>query len=380
MKLFGYITLSVAITLQLAAQSGSSNQNSQQASDRVSEQLKGLKFVHLIVWVSPFHIPEYAEIDQRIEKTVKEYLLKTGLLLGDEQGAVLSIEVDSYSIDDKALQDRLIVRVWTKLHEEATLKRAPSLGNPHGYDTWDYGWVELVRKEDLLKFVLGEVKDQIEEFCDDWQLARDWDRSSGSGSPQTDTGATDWDKIMNTAQTYFATPTSENAHEFYAALPTKKGDWGTLKGDRKKAESFIWDNLDVLDKKVLKPYRNAVKIAVGLFPISDGIYGEWLNNMLGDLIRVDPKMFLEETGGRLAELRKRGSWNDGYILCNGTILDGESTASNETKLKELKLRIVALKTVKDESLAGLRDECIKIIERRISTFRIGATPSALPAN
>ena len=184
-----------------------------------------------------------------------------------------------------------------------------------------------------------------------------------SGSTQTNTEVTDWDEILNAAQTYFTSPTSKNAHKFYAVLPTKTRNWEeTFKGDFEKARSLIWDNLDVLNKQVLKADRNAVKIAIWLFNIMDGIYSEWLVSMLGDLIRVDPKMFLEEIEVKFASL------NSGYILCNGDILDGESTASNDAKRKELELRITALETVKDVNLAGFRDECIAIIRKHINEY------------
>jgi hypothetical protein len=84
--------------------------------------------------------------------------------------------------------------------------------------------------------------------------------------------------------------------------------------------------------------------------------------MLGDLIRVDPKMFLEEIKVKFAWL------NSGYILCNGAILNGESTASNEAKRKELELRIIALETVKAVNLVGFRDKCIAIIRKHINEY------------
>jgi hypothetical protein len=187
-------------------------------------------------------------------------------------------------------------------------------------------------------------------------------------SPQTNAAATDWDKILSAAQTYFAFPTPENASKFYRLLPTntQTRDWEkTIKGDFEKARSSIWDHLDVLEKQVLKPERNAVKIAIWLFHIMDGVYSEWLDEMLGDLIRVDPKMFLEENGGKSAEL---SGLYEGYILCNGNILSGESTASSEDKRKELELRIKALEAVKDMNLAGFRDQCITIIKKHINEY------------
>lgn len=174
MRNIRYVAAFFAITLQLATQSSPFCQESQGTNDKLSEQLKGLKSVNLVVSVIYFHIPESTEIENRIEKTVKKVLYKAGLSLGSEQGAVLSIVVDSFLINEKALKNHLIIKVRTELLEEAALKRAPTLGNPHGYITWDIDWVELVRREDLETSILGEVKDQVEEFCAHWQLARDW--------------------------------------------------------------------------------------------------------------------------------------------------------------------------------------------------------------
>ena len=171
MRNLRYVMAFLIITLQLSAQSDSSNQHSQQACDVVREQLRGLKSVDLVVWVSPINITNTAAIEKKIEKAAKKMLCKSGLLLGKQQGAMLSIDVLSYPVDS---QDHLIVQVWTKLHEQATLNRAPSLRNPHGYITWDTDWAELVRKEDIERFTLKEAKDQLEDFCLDWETARDW--------------------------------------------------------------------------------------------------------------------------------------------------------------------------------------------------------------
>ena len=199
-----------------------------------------------------------------------------------------------------------------------------------------------------------------------------------TGSPQTNAEAIDWDKILNAAHIYFASPTSENAFEFYTVLPKTQVRGEARETEFSKVFYYIDGNLDVLERQVLKADRNAVKVAVRLFTISDGAFSEWLDSMLGDLIRVDPKMFLEE----IREFPWRNNYKDfkewllrrGNQLCNGRILDVESKASDKTKRKELELRIIALDTVKDANLADLRDECIAIIRKYIA--RVFESPRA----
>lgn len=173
MKSFRNVTIFLLIILQFAVQGSSRNQDSEGTGDKLPEQLKGLKSVYLVVFVDPFDISNSKEIGQKIEKTAKKLLCKAGLSLGSEQGAVLSIVVDSYTIKETILSDYLIIQVRTVLSEEATLKRDPSLWNPHGYHTWSCYWVDLMRRAELVTLILEEVKDQVEDFCSDWQLVRD---------------------------------------------------------------------------------------------------------------------------------------------------------------------------------------------------------------
>ncbi|MBE3124184.1 MAG: hypothetical protein IMZ57_00805 [Acidobacteria bacterium] len=116
-----------------------------------------------------------------------------------------------------------------------------------------------------------------------------------------------------------------------------------------------------------------MKVAVRLWNIADGAFAEWLDSMLGDLIRVHPEMFLEEIR-EFPWPKDYGDFKDwlnqGHILCNGGILDGESEAGDEARRKELDLRIKALETVKALDLVAFRDECIAIIRKQISRWNV----------
>jgi len=171
MRKHEYVLALSVISLQLFVQGSFSEQNSKRASDVVTEQLSGLKFVDLVVYVDSLNIENHEMIEKKIEEAAKKMLGSSGIMLGKQQGAVLSIDIKGYPV---GLKDSLIIQVWTTLHEEAALKRAPTLGNPHGYITWDSVWVELVNERDVGKFALREAKDQLDDFCLDWKTARDW--------------------------------------------------------------------------------------------------------------------------------------------------------------------------------------------------------------
>jgi hypothetical protein len=192
------------------------------------------------------------------------------------------------------------------------------------------------------------------------------------GNPQTNAEAIDWHIVMGAAQAYFATPITENAQYLFSVLPKTQVRGERRRKDFLEVSSYIDGHLDLLERQVLKADRNAVKVAVRLWTIADGGFAEDLASMLGDLIRVNPKMFLEE----FREFPWPEDYGDfkewlgeGNLLCNGRILDGEYEASDEAQRKEMELRIKALKTVKDANLAAFRDECISMIKGQMGRIK-----------
>ena len=181
--------------------------------------------------------------------------------------------------------------------------------------------------------------------------------------------AIDWGNIMEVATTYFAVPSSENALRFYNALPKVQVQIKNEEEAFSKVNSYIFSNLVLLEKQVLKADRNSVKVAVRLWTIADGAFAEDLSDMLGQLIQIAPKMFLEETRdfpwsyhgheGFLEWLK------EGHIVCNGGVLGGEVEYDEQAVRAELLRRIQALETVKEKDLMEFRDICINIIKQHI---------------
>jgi hypothetical protein len=183
------------------------------------------------------------------------------------------------------------------------------------------------------------------------------------GLAQTGIDQPDWDKIVKAGQTYFDDPTSANALELYKALP--KEQVRDVRDEQRFRDVFYFfdAHLGALERQVLLADRNSVKVAVRLWTIADGAFAEVLSEMLGDLIQVDPKMFIEE----IREFPWPKDYGDfdawlsqGNILCAAGI-----EASEEVRLKKLESRIAALEAIADSRLAKVRDRYISIIRRHL---------------
>lgn len=173
----------------------------------------------------------------------------------------------------------------------------------------------------------------------------------------------DWERIKRAGETYFACPSSENALKLYLSLPEEDiinyGDEGI------KIIEFISDNknLDILEKHILESDRNAVKAAFRLFNISDGWFAHRLDKALGDLIRINTKLFLEEL---------KNHRNITFVIRRGPPvypLGDEYVDRFEARKSEIKLRIKALESIEDKDLIEIRDECIKKLKEPLKFLR-----------
>ena len=193
--------------------------------------------------------------------------------------------------------------------------------------------------------------------------------------------AINWDSIMRAAETYFSSPSSENALALCNALPKTQirgGDRDTSKGSAfLKASNYIFDNISVLEEQVLKADRNAVKVAIRLFTISDAGFTESLCDILGGLVSVDAKMFLEEFS------YLPGSYQEmvaelGSTVHRGGILNREEPFKGDAVLGELEKRVRALENVVSDDLLviKLRGEVISRVKSDIR--RIEAELGLIP--
>lgn len=163
----------------------------------------------------------------------------------------------------------------------------------------------------------------------------------------------DWDKLLRAWEAYLNYPSSDNADKVTALLP----DTGHIsyiggKGDESEIDS-VWNNLGTLEYQMYASDRSAVRLAFRLYSIADGAFAEELDIILGRLIRINARLFLEEL-------------KNNYRLALG--LDGlvgnfgyEQHYGDDNL--ETTLRIEALKRVTNPKLKSIRDECIKALAK-----------------
>jgi hypothetical protein len=182
--------------------------------------------------------------------------------------------------------------------------------------------------------------------------------------------AIDWDSIAQATEVYFLDPSAENATDLYEALPKIQVRGKDRRGAFSVVYSQISDHLPLLRELVKKGDRNSVKIAVRLWNMADTVFTEQLRGMLGQLIRVDPRLFLAEISDFPwpDDYEKFKDWlRQGYIVCDGVSLTPNGEKADDGAIrKELEMRIKALNTVTEKELVELRDICITAIQEELA--------------
>lgn len=165
----------------------------------------------------------------------------------------------------------------------------------------------------------------------------------------------DWDKLLKAWENYLNYPSSENADKVSELLP----DSGHVKYAGKHWEEVvdtIYKDLYLLELQVYSSDRAAVRLTFKLYTIADGAFGEELGMILGALIRINSRLYLEE-----AQHNRNLLASMGLGLPTGSM--GYWYIENDSaQCLEASLRIKALKNVQDSSLINIRNECIKQLE------------------
>jgi hypothetical protein len=163
----------------------------------------------------------------------------------------------------------------------------------------------------------------------------------------------DWDSIEKAARIYFEYPSSENARIFRQQIRPEKGK--VEPGRYYGFIGYVFDNLDVLERQVASGDREAVKLGFMLYSFATGGAMIDLNRVMGDLARAFPQLFLEElSSSPNAHLIEEF----GYPVLQSRLGVGRLMAYRY----ELEMRLKSLESVTSESLASIRDSCIKKIK------------------
>ncbi len=162
-----------------------------------------------------------------------------------------------------------------------------------------------------------------------------------------------WNKLHRAWVAYIEYPSTDNAKYVYELLPLRSIKY-TGSTNEKKIIELIYGELGILERQIYASDPNAVAVAFKLFSISDGGFSSALCMILGSLIRINPKLFLQE-------LKRHRS-----IIIRLDALVGNFGTEYVDKMKahdlESKLRIEALKNVLDPNLTNTKNECIAALK------------------
>ena len=180
----------------------------------------------------------------------------------------------------------------------------------------------------------------------------------------------DLKKFRNAWNSFLNYPSKENIKKVNDILSYKSINNVNIKILNKKLKSktfddlydHIWLNIDyLLDREAYSGNKIAIKLFFKLYLISEDKNKEKVVFILGNLIRIKPEIFLEETTGLLKSENKKKE----CILFDSLIKYGSYYENNlEYELFETRMRIKSLKSVKNSSLMKIRNKCIKIIRSK----------------
>jgi hypothetical protein len=163
----------------------------------------------------------------------------------------------------------------------------------------------------------------------------------------------DWSNTKKILMKYLRKPTTINAWEFFNSIP----DNAITDKDKEEAlELFDYSgDCGILVRDALSGNKYAGRAIVRLLPFLEGKSKDILISGLNELMRLNPGLFLriiyEEHDNIMAKM-------NGFPI---THLQKEMR-TKERAFYELKMRIWALKSVKDSDLCQIRDGFIKEIE------------------
>ena len=151
---------------------------------------------------------------------------------------------------------------------------------------------------------------------------------------------------MTPWEAYVSKPTSENARRVEVMAYSSQG---SEPGDLREIET----DLGILESQIVASDAEAVRLGFRLLGKADGHVGELLSEMLGRLIRINPRLFLKELKAHRSSVPGLGS----LVAALGYAFVDRFDA----QAYEREARAAALKSVTDPHLRAVRDECLRAL-------------------
>jgi hypothetical protein len=163
-------------------------------------------------------------------------------------------------------------------------------------------------------------------------------------------GSVDWAGVHRSFEAFSQYPSTENAIKVISLLPERDHVTYTGEKNENEATQFVYQNLGMLERQVISRDPNAIKLAFRLKAIADGAFAEDLDVLLGQLIRIDPALFLRQ----LKNAKVQNGRVDALVGNYGDIYADKV----EAQRLETKERIRALETVSDSALKEIQNKCL----------------------
>ena len=170
-----------------------------------------------------------------------------------------------------------------------------------------------------------------------------------------------WSNLISSFENYSNYPTPENANKVISLLPKERINY-TGTSEEKEMLEFIYsrNQFGMLERQVISGEKEAIRLAYGLKSIADGAFSEDLSILLGKLIRINPKLFLQG----LIEFQNLVVRYDALVGNHGDIY----VDRHKAQCYEDQLRIESLLAVDEPNLIMLRDKCIAILRSSILNY------------
>jgi hypothetical protein len=154
-------------------------------------------------------------------------------------------------------------------------------------------------------------------------------------------------------------PSEETTAAVRALLPQEGHIRFDASSQARAAREALEEALPVLEAQVEAVDRDAVQLAFNLLEVTDAPVSDSLAVIVGKLITIDARVFLEELLRWRTQLSPRGL---GQLV--GTLGGGYAQEDRAAVCAEIQRRIDALLAVSEEAVIEARDQCVAELRQR----------------
>ncbi len=150
---------------------------------------------------------------------------------------------------------------------------------------------------------------------------------------------------------YIANPDENTAADVVLTLPHVKVDIQLPVSTKE----LIKTNVHVLESEIYSSKRNSLKLAFRLFSIADDEIAKLLEKVIGYLMRVNTKLFLQEL-----KVYEKLVPNLSSLVCSFRLNAPEDISQQKL---EKNIRLKALSYIDSKSLKAIKKKCTKILKK-----------------